>query len=99
MATYTATEAKTITLVNGQGDTIVLTGTGTKIGFAITANKQHIYVKFAGPGQTIADPTVGGDNCFCVDHQTMIQLPWGGSPVTLKLICSGTPTVTVMLYS
>jgi hypothetical protein len=99
MANYTASHAKTITMVNGQVDTVELTGIGTHIAFAITQNHKPIYFTLAGPDQDIPDPTVGGDNCFCVDYQSVFSGPWAGSPVTLKVIAAGTPTVTIMLYS
>lgn len=98
MATYSASHAKTITMVNGQVDTVTLTGIGTKIAFAITANHKPIYFALSNRADDVPTPTVGGDNCYCVDYQSVFEGPWNGGPVTLKMIASGTPTVTVMLY-
>lgn len=99
MATYTASHAKTITMSNGVVDTVILTGTGNHIAFAITANHKPIYFTHAGPGQELPEPTVAGDNCYCVDYQSVFSGPWEGGPVTLKMIANGTPTVTIMLYT
>jgi hypothetical protein len=98
MATYTASHAKTITMVNGQVDTITLTAPGEHISFAITAGHKPIYFTMGNPGQDIPTPTVEGDNCYCVDYQSVFQGPWNGGAVTLKMIAAGTPTVTVMIY-
>lgn len=98
MATYTASNAKTITMVNGQVDTITLTAPGDNISFAITANHKPIYFTMGNPGQTIPNPTVEGDNCLAADYQSVFNHPWNGGPITLKMIASGTPTVTVMIY-
>jgi hypothetical protein len=99
MATYTASHAKTFTLSNGVVDTVVLTGIGNHIAFAVTANHKPIYFTLNGPGQELPDPTVGGDNCYCVDYQSVFSGPWTGGPVTLKLIAAGNPTLTVMLFT
>lgn len=98
MATYSASNAKTITMVNGQVDTLTLTGNGTHIAFVITQNHKPIYFTLGNPGQTIPAPTAEGDNCFCVDYQSVFSGPWNGGSVTIKMIAEGTPTVTVMLY-
>lgn len=98
MATYSASNAKTITLVNGQVDTLTLTAPGNTISFAITANHKPIYFTLGNPGQTIPTPTVEGDNCYAVDYQTVFTGPWNGGAVTIKMIAAGTPTVTVMIY-
>jgi hypothetical protein len=98
MATYTASNAKTITMVNGQVDTVTLTAPGKNISFAITASHKPIYFTLGNPGQTIPNPTVEGDNCFAVDYQSVFSGPWNGGAVTIKMIAAGTPTVTVMIY-
>ena len=99
MATYTASHAKTITMVNGQVDTVILTGIGNHIAFAITSNHKPIYFTMAGPGQELPNPTIGGDNCYCVDYQSVFSGPWTGGPVSLKVLAAGSPTVTIMLYT
>lgn len=98
MATYTASHAKTITMVNGQVDTLTLTGIGTHISFVITQNHKPIYFTLANQAGDVPAPTVGGDNCFAVDYQSVFTGPWNGGPVTINMIAAGTPTVTVMLY-
>lgn len=98
MATYSASNAKTITMVNGQVDTLTLTSPGKSIAFAITSGHTPIYFTAGNPGQTIPAPTVEGDNCYVVDYQSVFTGPWNGGAVTLKMIAQGTPTVTVMIY-
>jgi len=98
MATYTASNAKTITMVNGDVETVTLTAPGSTIAFAITANHKPIYFTVGNPGQTIPTPTVGGDNCYAVDYQSVFTGPWNGGAATIKMIAAGTPTVTVMIY-
>jgi hypothetical protein len=99
MATYTASHAKTITMVNGQVDTVTLTGIGNHVAFVITSNHKPIYFTMAGPGQELPNPTIAGDNCYCVDYQSVFSGPWTGGPVSLKVLAAGTPTVTIMLYT
>ena len=98
MATYSASNAKTFTMVNGQVDTVTLTAPGKTIAFVITASHKPIYFTAGHPGQTIPAPTVEGDNCYVVDYQSVFTGPWNGGAVTLKMIAAGTPTVTVMIY-
>lgn len=97
MATYTASQAKTITLVNGQVDQINLTGTGDRLHIAVTANHKPIYFTIADFGDTPADPTVAGDNCYVFDYQNPMDFHWHGTNARVKVIAAGTPTITVML--
>ena len=97
MATYNASQAKTITLVNGQVDEITLTGTGERLHISVTANHKPIYFTVGLPGDTLANPTVGGDDCYVFDYQNVMDFPWHGCAAKLKVIAGGTPTITVML--
>jgi hypothetical protein len=97
MATYTASQAKTITLVNGQVDTITLTGTGSRLHIAVTANHKPIYFTAGDKLETIPTPTVGGDDCYVFDYQNYMDFPWYGNNAQVKVIAAGTPTITVML--
>lgn len=98
MATYTASNAKTITLSNGVVNTVTLTSPGDNIVFSITANHKPIYYTVGNPGQTIPNPTVEGDNCFVADYQNSVSQHWNGGALTIKMIAAGTPTVTVMIH-
>lgn len=97
MATYTASQAKTITLVNGQVDEITLTGSGERLHIAVTANHKPIYFTIGYTDEAVPDPTVGGDNCYVFDYQNAMDFHWHGAPAKVKVIAGGTPTITVML--
>lgn len=97
MATYTAAQAKTITLVNGQVDEITLTGTGERLHIAVTANHKPVYFTVGYPAETLANPTVAGDDCFVFDYQNVMDFRWFGCSAKIKVIAAGTPTITVML--
>jgi hypothetical protein len=97
MASYTASQAKTITLVNGQVDEVTLTGTGERLLIAVTANHKPIYFTLGYPSETLANPTVGGDDCYVFDYQNDMDFHWHGSSAKIKVIAAGTPTVTFML--
>lgn len=97
MATYTASQAKTATLVNGQVDTFNLTGTGDRLHIAVTANHKPIYFTIGNIGETIGTPTAGGDNCYVFDYQNAMDFHWHGTNAQVKVIAEGTPTITVML--
>lgn len=97
MASYTATQAKTITLVNAQVDEITLTGTGERLHIAVTANHKPIYFTAGYTEETLPNPTVGGDNCYVFDYQNVMDFHWHGAPCKVKVIAAGTPTITVML--
>lgn len=97
MATYTASQAKTVTLSNGQVDTFTLTGTGERLHIAVTANHKPIYFTVGYASDTLADPSVEGDNCYVFDYQNLMDFPWHGTNAKIKVIADGTPTITVML--
>lgn len=97
MASYTASQAKTITMVNGQVDTITLTGTGERLQIAVTSNHKPIYFKMGYQWDTVDDPTVAGDDCFVFDYQNNMNFHWHGTSAKIKVIAAGTPTVTFML--
>lgn len=97
MATYTASQAKTVTLTNGQVDTFTLTGTGQRLHIAVTSNHKPVYFTVGYPADTINDPSVAGDNCYVFDYQNIMDFPWDGAGVKVKVIAAGTPTITVML--
>lgn len=97
MAAYTASQAKTITLVNGQVDEITLTGTGERLHIAVTANHKPVYFTIGGKDDTLANPTVGGDDCYVFDYQNVMDFHWHGTNAKVKVIAGGTPTITVML--
>jgi hypothetical protein len=97
MATYTASQAKTVTLTNGQVDTITLRGTGQRLHIAITSNHKPVYFTMGYPSDTIDDPSVAGDDCYVFDYQNIMDFPWSGTGAKVKVIAAGTPTITVML--
>lgn len=97
MATYTASQAKTITMVASTVDTVTLTGTGKFIRFIQSAGKTHVYYTVEQPGGTPATPTVAGDNCYITIDTAIHDHPWSGNGCVLKLITSGTPTLTIQL--
>lgn len=97
MATYTASQAKTITLVSSTVDTVTLTGTGKTIRFVATSNKGHVYYTLAQPSQTPPNPTVAGDDCFVTSDTTVHDHPWTNNGCVVKVIASGTPTITIAL--
>lgn len=97
MASYTATQAKTVTLTNGQVDTFTLTGTGERLHIAVTANHKPIYFTVGYVGESIANPSVEGNDCYVFDYQNTMDFHWHGAPVQVKVIAAGTPTITVML--
>jgi hypothetical protein len=97
MATYTAAQASHITTVANQVDTLTLTGTGTKIRFIARSGTSHVFFTTAQPGGTPATPTVGGDNCLVGDPSGVLDYPWSGNGVVIKLIAGGIDTISIML--
>lgn len=98
MAIYSATDAKTITCVAAQVDTITLTGTGSQLHFAQDSNTP-IYFTVAQPGQVPATPTVAGDNCFVImNANNSDNFAWNGNGVVIKLITAGTGLVNFALH-
>ena len=99
MATYSASEAKTITLVANTVDTVTLTGSGNLIHFWQTSTTP-IYMTFAQPGQTPATPTIAGDNCYAImNNNNPTEFPWSGNGIVIKLISAGTGTINCVLHS
>lgn len=98
MATYSASSAKTITLVAAQVDTITLTGTGQVLHVWQTSTTP-IYFTTAQPGQTPATPTVGGDNCIAImNNYIPCHQGWTGNGIVIKVISAGTGTVNFALH-
>jgi hypothetical protein len=96
MATYTGSEAITVTLVSSQVDTITLTGAGTELRISQTSTTP-IYIITAQPGQTPATPTVGGAGTTAIMTNYPVVLPWTGSGIVIKVISAGTGTVNFTL--
>lgn len=98
MASYTASQAKTVTTVGSQVDDITLTGEGSILRFITTSGSTHTYFTAVPNSDTPATPTVGGDNCYAVAHGNVItDYPWPGTSAKLKIVNSGVVTLTVML--
>ena len=96
MATYTGSEAITVTLVASQVDTITLTGAGTELRISQTSTTP-IYIITAQPGQTPATPTVAGAGTTAIMTNYPVVLPWTGSGIVIKVISAGTGTVNFTL--
>ena len=96
MATYTGSEAITVTLVASTVDTITLTGAGTELRISQTSTTP-IYIITAQPGQTPATPTVGGAGTTAIMTNYPVVLPWTGSGIVIKVISAGTGTVNFIL--
>lgn len=96
MATYTGSEAITVTLVANTVDTITLTGAGTELRISQTSTTP-IYIITAQPGQTPATPTVGGAGTTAIMTDYPVVLPWTGSGIVIKVISAGTGTVNFTL--
>lgn len=96
MATYTGSEAITVTLVANTVDTITLTGAGTELRISQTSTTP-IYIITAQPGQTPATPTVGGAGTTAIMTNYPVVLPWTGSGIVIKVISAGTGTVNFIL--
>ena len=99
MATYSASQAKYITLVANTVDTVTLTGTGSTLRVITTNGTAHAYFTAGSVNATVANPTVGGDNTYPAVHGNpgYIDIPWTGNSVVVKVISSGTPTVGFIL--
>jgi len=97
MATYTASNAKSITTVADQVDTITLTGAGKTLRIIGRSGSTHTFFTTAPLGQTPATPTVTGDNCYVTEHTGHIDYPWNGSGAVIKLINAGITASTFML--
>jgi hypothetical protein len=99
MATYSASQAKYITLSANTVDTITLTGTGNTLRAITTSGTAFAYYTVGGLGETVANPTVGGDNTYPTVHGNpgYIDIPWKGNSAVVKVISTGTPTVGFIL--
>jgi len=98
MATYSASSAKTITLVANTVDTITLTGSGTNLHVWQTSTTP-IYFTTAQPGQTPATPTVAGDNTIGIfNNNNSTDFPWSGNGIVIKVISAGTGTINFALH-
>ena len=99
MATYSASQAKTITLVANTVDTVTLTGSGTQLHIWQTSTTP-IYLTFAQPGQTPTTPTVGGDETIGIfNNNNSTDIPWSGNGIVIKAISTGTGTINFALHS
>jgi hypothetical protein len=98
MATYTASNAVSITTVGSQVDTITLTGSGKILRIVNRSGTTHTFFTTAPLGQTPTTPTVGGDNCLATDPTlSTLDFPWNGAGAVIKLINSGIVTLTFMI--
>lgn len=98
MATYSATSAKTITLVANTVDTITLTGTGNNL-HVFQTSSTPVYFSVAQPGQTPITPTVAGDDCIGVmNGNNSLDIPWSGNGIVIKVISAGTGTINFALH-
>jgi hypothetical protein len=98
MATYSASSAKTITLVANTVDTVTLTGSGSNLHVWQTSTTP-IYFTTAQPGQTPATPTVAGDNTIGIlNNNNSTDFPWSGNGIVIKVISAGTGTVNFALH-
>jgi len=98
MATYSASSAKTITLVANTVDTVTLTGSGTNLHVWQTSTTP-IYFTTAQPGQTPATPTVAGDNTIGIfNNNNSTDFPWSGNGIVIKVISAGTGTINFALH-
>ena len=97
MATYTASNAKSITTVAAQVDTLTLSGTGKTLRIIGRSGSTHTFFTTAPLGQTPATPTSAGDDCYVTEHTGTIDYPWNGSGAVIKLINSRIASVTFML--
>jgi len=98
MATYSASDAKTITLVANTVDTVTLTGSGNNLHVWQTSTTP-IYLTFAQPGQTPATPTVAGDNTIGIfNNNNSTDFPWSGNGIVIKVISAGTGTINFALH-
>ena len=99
MATYSASSAKTITLVANTVDTVTLTGSGSNLHVWQTSTTP-IYFTTAQPGQTPATPTVAGDNTIGIfNNNNSTDFPWSGNGIVIKVISAGTGTVNFALHN
>jgi hypothetical protein len=98
MATYSASQSKTVTCVAAQVDTITLTGNGTALHFSQNSSTP-IYFTVGQPGSTPATPTVAGDDCYVImNGNNSDNFPWTGNGVVIKLITAGTGLVNFALH-
>lgn len=98
MATYSANQVKTITLVSGQVDTITLNGSGSTLRVQTDSTSVPVSFTVAQPGGTPATPTDKGDDCFAaINTYSTFDLPWSGNGCVIKVIATGTPTVSFAL--
>ena len=98
MATYSASSAKTITLVANTVDTVTLTGSGTNLHVWQTSTTP-IYFTTAQPGETPATPTVAGDNTIGIfNNNNSTDFPWSGNGIVIKVISAGTGTINFALH-
>jgi len=98
MATYSASQAKTITLVANTVDTVTLTGSGTFLR-ATQTSTTAAYFTAVPTGSTPTTATVAGDNNFALQNASMaIELGWPGTGAVISVISAGTGTVNFALH-
>jgi hypothetical protein len=98
MATYTANVCVNATTAANVVDTINLTCPATNL---MVTNLDHagqtIYFRFADASQGAATPTVGGNDCYAVNHGPAGRVVFriSGAPIQIKIISSGTQNYSV----
>jgi len=104
MASYSATQAKHITLVASTVDDIRIDGEFNLLNIVNRDSTSPVYVRW-GRGTTAAavtDPTVAGDNTIVIPGSGSIAVDWpfepvigATTPVYIKVIGAGTGGVSV----
>lgn len=98
MATYTANVCVNATTAANVVDTINLTCPATQL---MVTNLDHtgytIYLRFADASQGAATPTVGGNDCYAIEHgpSGRVIFPISGASIQVKLIASGAQNYSV----
>lgn len=99
MATANVIKAKSATLTISTVDVVNFSRAGDALRIVARGpNTDFIYFTHAGPGGTAPDPTVAGDDCYCIQGGTTMHLPIEGRiPVgQVKLISAQAALYTVM---
>jgi hypothetical protein len=97
MATYSASQAVTITTVANQVDTITLSGTGNTLRITGHSGSSHIFFTTAPTGQTPVTPVAGGNDCYVGEPDVGQDFPWNGAGAVIKIISTGINVFSIML--
>lgn len=98
MATYSVSQSKTYALTSGQVDTITLTGTGTTLRVQSDSTTVPVSFTVGQPYSDPATPTSKGDDCYTLlTAYSPFDIKWSGNGCVVKIIATGTPTVSVAL--